>query len=265
MSRSAQATEVHLPEKGELMQLFNRKYPSPKLGWGPRLRLRFGYFSPDDVYESFVDRLVTPDTRWLDVGCGRNVFPSNSALARALAKRCELLVGVDPDATIEENRVVHRRVRMPFEGYRPDTTFNLITLRMVAEHVVDPEGLLASIRAATHPKSLVVIYTPYKWSPVSVITRATPFVLHHPVKRLLWGTETKDTFPVAFKMNTQNALRDLFLKADFDEAGFWYLDDCRTSGRFFIGSLIELSAQWVLRQCGLRYPEACILAVFRRR
>jgi Methyltransferase domain len=253
-----------LPSAEQLARLSHAKFAARRLGWGPRLRKWFGYYTPDDVYEALVEQLVTPRTTWLDVGCGRFLFPSNPPLAKSLSERCKLLVGVDPDATIEENQVVHRRVHMPFERYVPDTTFDLLTLRMVAEHVVDPDGLLASIKASTHPRSLVVIYTPYKWSPVSLLTRSVPFGLHHPIKRVLWRTETKDTFPVAFKMNTRKDLRDLFRKAGFEGVGFWYLDDCRLSGGFLIGNTMELSIQRFLRYCGLRYPELCILAVFRR-
>jgi len=104
--------EFGLPNKEELARLLRTKYPGPNLGWGPRLRFKFGYCTPDDIYEAFIERLVNPSTTWLDVGCGRNIFPSNAALARTLADRCKLLVGVDPDATIEENRFVHRRVRV---------------------------------------------------------------------------------------------------------------------------------------------------------
>src|SRR4028119_1955916 len=46
-------------------------------GWGPRLRDRMGYFTPDDWYEATVWNLVGPTTDWLDVGCGRDLFPSN--------------------------------------------------------------------------------------------------------------------------------------------------------------------------------------------
>jgi hypothetical protein len=39
-------------------------------------------------YEAVVAKLVRPESQWLDVGCGRGVFPSNPRLAQTLAKRC---------------------------------------------------------------------------------------------------------------------------------------------------------------------------------
>ena len=77
------------------------KYGAPEqAGWGPRMRLRFGYFNPDDHYEAMVDRLVTPGSSWLDVGCGRKLIPSNVPLGEELSKRCGLLVGVGPDCCV---------------------------------------------------------------------------------------------------------------------------------------------------------------------
>ena len=82
------------------------------------MRHKFAYFTPDDLYEAMVEKHVTPDTHWLDVGCGRFVFPGNPALAGTLSKRCSRLVGVDPDDTLDENRYVHERVKYSIFNYR---------------------------------------------------------------------------------------------------------------------------------------------------
>ena len=149
---------------------------------------------------------MTVNCEWLDVGCGRYVFPNNINLARILADRCALLVGVDPDETIDENAVVHRRHKTSIENFRSDRTFDLITLRMVAEHFIDPEQVVKSLSQFTKPGGKVVVYTINRWSAVSIITWLTPFKLHHPIKTLLWESEEKDTFPVTFRMNTRGAL-----------------------------------------------------------
>src|SRR2546430_8828263 len=83
--------------KTDLQEVFRIKYGElSTTGWAPRMRFRFNYFSPDDYYETIVAKLVYEGCLWLDVGCGRNIFPSNRSLARLLADRCGLLVGVDP-------------------------------------------------------------------------------------------------------------------------------------------------------------------------
>src|SRR6266436_4382643 len=137
--------------KKDLNEIFHDKYgfDAAAVGWGPRIRSRFGYFTPDDYYEATVSRLVTTGCAWLDVGSGRNVFPGNRKLAQLLAQRCGLLVGLDPDSTIDENDLVHERVRVSVEDYQPDRAFDVVTLRMVAEHVADPEGAVAAFARLT--------------------------------------------------------------------------------------------------------------------
>ena len=226
------------------------------------MRLRFNYFTPDDFYEAAVAKFVTRNCNWLDVGCGRHVFPSNPQLARILADRCALLVGVDPDATVKENAFVHQRVNSSVEDYRCDQAFDLVTLRMCAEHVADPDRAVAALSRLTKPGGKVIIYTINRWSPVPIITWLVPFRLHHPFKRVLWKTEEKDTFPVSYLMNTRKELSRLFQRHDFREFHFAYLDDCRTTSRFWVGQLVELVSWKFLKIVGLKYPENCLLGIY---
>ncbi len=253
------------PEASDLERIFRLKYGEPAdTGWGPRQRHRFGYYTPDDHNEATIDKLVTADTDWIDVGCGRSLFPNNEPLAKELSERCRLLVGVDPDDTLDENPLVHERVKEPIDTFRTDREFDLVTMRMVAEHIADPRATAETLARLVRSGGTVVVYTVYKWSPVPLVTRLMPFGIHHPVKKLLWGTEEKDTFPVVYRMNTRSALKRHFGDAGFDEARFAYLDDCRTFNRFQFLNLCELLSRKALRAVGLRYPEVCILGLYRR-
>jgi 2-polyprenyl-3-methyl-5-hydroxy-6-metoxy-1,4-benzoquinol methylase len=254
-----------LVSRRDLEEVFRTKYgPAETRGWGPRMRLWFNHFTPDDFYEAAVAKLVTRHSNWLDVGCGRHVFPSNPELARALADRCSLLVGVDPDATVNENPFVHQRVNSCVEDYQSDREFDLITLRMCAEHVAEPDRAVAAFSRLSKPGGKVIIYTINRWSPVPIITWVVPFGLHHPIKRLLWKTEQKDTFPVSYLMNTKKDLCRLFQRHGFREFYFTHLDDCRTSSRFWVGQLMELTSWKFLNTLGLRYPENCLLGIYER-
>jgi SAM-dependent methyltransferase len=255
---------IAAPTRAELEAVFRDKYgPAERLGWGSALRLAHGYFTPDDCYEALVARLVTERTRWLDVGCGRHLFPNNEPLARALAARAALLVGVDPDPTLAENPCVHERAACAMEDYDGGSRFDLVTLRMVAEHVADPPRLVAAVARALAPAGLAVVYTVDRFSPAPLLTTVVPLAVRHPIKRWLWRTERRDTFPTRFRMNTRRRLRALFAAQHLAEAGFFRLDDCRTFARFKILLGIELRARRALRAVGLRYPESCLLGVYR--
>lgn len=254
------------PTQEELEELFRIKYGDlSRVGWAPRLRRRWNYFTPDDHYEALVNKLVTRDTVWLDAGCGRFLFPSNPRLAETLARRCAHLTGVDPDATLEENPYVHEKARVLLDDFATPRRYDLVTLRMVAEHIADPERAAESLARLVRSGGRVVVYTVYKWAPIPFLTHLIPFRLHHPVKRVLWGTEEKDTFPVANRMNTRGTLRRLFEARGFDETWFAYLDDCRTLGGFRPTAWLELALWRCLRALRLHYLDVCICGVYRKR
>ncbi|MBK8977511.1 MAG: class I SAM-dependent methyltransferase [Planctomycetes bacterium] len=253
------------PDRQALEQVFTDKFgPPERRGWGPRMRARFGYHTPDEHYEATVAALVGAGTRWLDVGCGRELLPNNRELARRLAGTAARLVGVDPDVTLEENTYVHEKVRLPFDHYETGERFDLLTLRMVAEHVEHPGAVADTIARLLAPGGRVVIYTVYRWSPVPLITSLVPFSWRHGVKRFLWRTEAKDTFPTCFRMNTRGTLRRLFEVRGLQEEWFALVDDCRSLARFKAGLWTELTVRRLCRAVGLGYPERCVLGVYRR-
>lgn len=238
--------------------------PVETQGWGPRMRASFGHATPDDWYEACLDVLVTPATRWLDVGCGRDLFPSNPVTSRRLADRCARLVGIDPDDNINDNPYVHERAQLPIEQYRTDDPFDLVSMRMVAEHVTDPDAAVGALSRVVAPRGLVVVYTVSKWSPAALLAGITPMGFHHFVKRVLWQVEERDTFPTAYRMNTRASLSGVFARHDFREVHYQLVADCRSTTRFRWLNRIELVLEKALRTVGLPYPESCILAVYRK-
>lgn len=253
------------PTAAELKAVFDLKYrQEAQLGSGPKTRLSFGYFNPDDQYEAIVSRLLRPGDSWADVGCGRDIFPSNRPLARQLTSRSGYVFGIDPDPNIRENALISER----FEGLVEDCTsthrFDLITLRMVAEHIVEPERSMRKVAELLKPQGLAVIYTPNRRSPVPLITRLVPNDYHHYFKRLLWDAQARDTFPTAFKLNTRKALARHCAGAGLQEVYFAYLDDCRTFDAYHWLNVAELTVQKMLRSFAIRYPENCLLGVYRK-
>ena len=251
------------PTGEELQALVALKHGDvARAGWGVRRRARFGYFTPDDWYEALVRRLVTSSTRWLDVGGGASAFPHNAPLAQELAKRCALLVGIDPSPNIDANPFVHERARCRIEEYEAEQRFDLATLRMVAEHITDPPRVIAKLRELLGPGGLAVVYTVNRWSPLTLLAAFTPHRLHYPLKRLAWGGDEKDTFPVAYRMNTRRTLRRLFAAGRFEERLFLHLDDLATFSQIKALNWVELTAWRMLRGLGLPYPENCLLGVY---
>ena len=256
---------LRLPDDASLRQMFHQRYgPAGKLGWGPSLRLRHGYYTPDDWYEALVAGLVAPGVRWLDAGCGRELFPNNRGLAEVLSRRCARLVGVDPDPTLQENPWVHEKVALGFDQYDGEHGFDLVTLRMVAQHIADPIACVRAIDRALAPGGLAVVFTVCGLSPMPLLTRLAPMGLRHVVKSWLWGTQPKDTFPTCFKMNSRAALQRRFAEVSRREAAVVRLDDCRTFARFRTLHELELGLRSLCHRFGLPYPEHCLLGIYRK-
>ena len=249
----------------DLAGVFRLKHDDPdRMGWLPRLHKRFGYFTPDEYYEAMVAKLVAPGRTWVDLGCGRDLFPHNRNLAKILSERCGLLVGVDPDDTLNDNPFVHEKARSTIDAYHTPRTFDVLTLRMVAEHIAEPETTLEALARLSAPGSKVVVYTVNLWAPLAVLAWLIPFRFHHAIKRLFWQTEERDTFPVVYKLNTRRRLKDSFARHGFQEVYFSRPDDCRTLSRFRWLHLVELFLWRLLKAVGAGFPENCLLGVYER-
>lgn len=254
-----------LPTDQDLQRHFACLYGDVwKHGWRVRLMHRFGYITAEAQYEATVDRLVSDGDSWLDVGGGTSIFPHNSSLSATLSRRCGLLVGVDPSENLAENPYVHERACCTIEEYKSEHTFDLATLRMVAEHIQAPEPAIESLGRLIKPGGKVVVFTPNRWSPASVAASLLPFRLHQPITRLLWGTKEEDVFPTVYRMNTRRRLCRLFEAGGFREAAFAYLDNCCTFQRFRLSCTAELSLWWLFRKLRLRYPENNLLGVYEK-
>ncbi len=257
------STTEYSPNPDELMALFKEKYGRrAKLGPGPELRLRYKYFTPDDHYEALVKRLLKPGEIWCDVGCGRDIFPSNAALARELADRSGYLYGVDPDDNIKDNPFLSEGFQGIVEDCPTTRRFDLVTLRMVAEHIVDPARALGRVAQLLRPGGRLIIYTPHKWAPMSIVASIVPFSWHNTLKRLLWDTEARDTFPIQYKLNCREDLLRHCSAAGLQELHYERIDDCRVTNNYLALNHIELQVRRWLRTARLAYPEACILAVY---
>lgn len=233
------------------------------MGWSPGRRWDFGYSLAGDVYECFLDSLVTEETRWVDVGGGRSVLPHNSDLSAKLAGRCKSLTSVDPSENVFDNPFAHEKVCSFFEDFQTEKKFNLATFRMVAEHVEKPEEVVRKLEECMEPGGVVVIYTINKYSPIPIITRITPFSWHHRIKKIFWGGEERDTFPVAYKMNSRRELDSLFVGGgQFSLGLFRYLDDVSVTIEYNFLNLIEMYFWRFFKKFGFKYIENNILAVY---
>ena len=264
-TKAAERPRAIVPTAAELDAIWAEKYgPLETMGSVPRSRQRAGYYLPSDVYETIVARQVFDGAMWLDVGGGHSVFPENHLLSKTLAARAGRLVAVDPSDNVHRNPFAHDRVQAMLEDYKTPQTFDLATMRMVVEHVSNPEAFVGALSRLLKPGAAAVVFTVSLWSPVTVLSRVLPFGLHHKIKDVVWGGDEADTFPVSYKMNTRRTLRALFEKAGFTEELFMRRADLSVFGGVRGLRAVEFAAWRTFNRLGLPYPEACLLAVYRK-
>jgi 2-polyprenyl-3-methyl-5-hydroxy-6-metoxy-1,4-benzoquinol methylase len=240
-----------------------RKYSNPMSPYMVA-RLNAGYFSPEDHYEALIDRIVTEKVSWLDVGCGRSPFPNNSNLATELSIRCRRIVGVDPDPSINDNGFVHEQHQLAFEDYFPNSVFDVVTARMVVEHVEDPQKFGAALSRVTSPGSLVVMFTVNWWSLTTLAARFSPIWMHRKLKSALWNSMPRDSFKTEYRMNQREKLRSLMSQAGFMECLFRVLPDASLFWRVPYIRRLELLTYKLALRLRIPYFDTCILAVYRR-
>lgn len=162
-------------------------------------------------FEVLEDHL-TPDTRWLDLGCGHQLMPGWMVDAdqrqRASVDRVASIIGVDPDLdSLRKNSLLRCRLaadaaKLPFA----DASFDLITANMVVEHLPDPESSLKEIGRVMAPGGRFIFHTPNKHYPTTAVASFIPQGIKDRIVSLLDGRQADDVFPVCNKMNDEKAI-----------------------------------------------------------
>ncbi len=99
---------------------------------------------------------------------------------------------------------------------------------------------------------------------MSIVAALVPFRFHLPMKSLIWDVEERDTFPICYRMNTRKTLAYHFGNNQMSEVYFQYLDDCCTTNKFRSLNTIELGVRKIFNKLGFRYPESCVLGIYKK-
>jgi SAM-dependent methyltransferase len=176
-------------------------------------RARYRAMRPDwrssgDQVEALVRGYLTPDSRVLDLGCGRG------GVVELFWRDVKLAAGLDPDSpSLTEHRAqgmpILRGVgeHLPFAG----ESFDLVVCLWVLEHVRQPLTVLSEVARVLRPGGHFVFLTPNLRNPLLLLNRigkVLPSVQTRFVSRF-YGRRESDTFPVQYRANTVGILREL--------------------------------------------------------
>jgi hypothetical protein len=255
--------------KNDALFLFKKLYFKENCSIGRTINFMYRqkYIPPEFFYESLINKLVNDKSVWLDIGCGGTLFPFDLSMSKEISNRAKLLFGIDPDDNIKKNEIVHKKEQTCLENFNTNQKFNLITSRMVAEHVEFPIKFVRKIASMTEKNGLIVIYTVNKFGWVTFLTNITPFKVHLFFQKLLWRVEgDNDTFPTYMRMNTKKSLDKIFINNGFEPASFKYLEDASIFYRFFKPIYwLEIKLQKLLTITCLHLFKNNLIAVYRKK
>ncbi len=224
------------------------------------------------LYTALLEKLIAPDTRWLDAGCGHQLSDGwNIVEEQDVVKRAACVIGCDASLhSIRKHRSVNRKVvstleELPFQ----DGEFNLVTLNMVAEHLSNPKRALHEMARVLAPNGHLVVHTPNCAGYYMILMRVGKALLPRSavlsLARFLEYREPEDVFPTSYRINTRKQLCDLMQEVGLLEEQVLLPTDRPLF--YFVAPLcaLELLATRTLDRCSLKqFVAPAILGIYRR-
>ena len=216
-----------------------------KVYWALERAITPGAESSQNQYARIVTSHVKPTSRWLELGCGHQLWPDWIAGQTETARAASLLVGLDPDLeSLKRNQFVHHRVaglQLPFV----DGSFNLVTANMVFEHLEDPAAVLREIRRVLTPDGVCIFHTANALYWQTVLGRWLP----QPIKNMLvWFSERRDAadvYPTHYRINTAGAIQRVLQQAGFAADQVLMLNTSSAGRILLLGPLVVLELLWI--------------------
>ncbi len=169
-------------------------------------QLQSGWRPATEVYADLVRDQLQPDSRVLDIGCGRG------GLVEQLAHPLDQIVGIDPDwQSLREHRLALPRVgglgELPFA----DGSFEVAFASWVLEHWAEPARDLREIGRILAPGGTFIFITPNLRHPLIRLNAALNAFsdLQKPLVSQLYDRAEDDTFPVYYRANDTSTLAQL--------------------------------------------------------
>lgn len=218
------------------------------------LRINPDYRNRWEIYDSILDKLITSDTVWLDIGCGKNEMVADFGRKAKIAAGIDV---IDDKERVPASFIIADIRNIPFSSGCAD----LITMRMVVEHLKKiPEDFSEIIRLLA-PGGKLLVLTTNTLSPVIFLPRLLPFHLKRWIIRKIYGVDEREVFPTYHRFNNPLKMRTQLKNMELREIclteqvhldkplltalfGFWY---CITELR------------------GLKLFKSNILAIFQKR
>lgn len=160
-------------------------------------RYRFDY----ELYTEFLEGILDPEVKWLDAGCGRNLWVDEYRVV-------ELGLGVDrmlhPNLKGRERFVLGDLSLLPFK----DGVFNLITCRSVVEHLSHPLVVFQQFHRALGRGGTLLVQTTNRLAPLVFVANLLPWSWKRTLIELLAGVPEQDIHATPHRFNSPDTFEE---------------------------------------------------------
>jgi len=216
-----------------------------RLYWKLETLIDPGVVSSQYVYRDVVDAAVTPDTDWLDLGCGHSLFPDWIRGQSELVDRARSTAGIDYTVdALGKHSSIRRLVAgditaLPFASQ----AFDVISSNMVMEHLRQPVPALAEIARILRPGGRLIFHTPNLWFYQIRLATLVPDRLKRRLVAFGERRADSDIFPTYYQMNTARAIHTVARRAGFRvielrKVNTSSISDIFLFGPFVVGALL---------------------------
>jgi SAM-dependent methyltransferase len=222
------------------------------------------------AYRQQLEQLVTPTTRWLDLGCGHQLLPTwmedGTVAAAALIARAPLVIGLDQvPSQLAKHTTIRRRVaadiaRLPLR----DEVFDLVSANMVLEHVADGARLLSEVSRVTAPGGRFVFHTPNRRFYQIALSTWVPQAIRRRAASVIEGREMDDVFPTHYRINTRPAIEALAASGGWTVEEMRFVNSGLTMTRVPPLALIEIGVTRLLETSALAGGRSNLVVVLRK-
>jgi ubiquinone/menaquinone biosynthesis C-methylase UbiE len=212
--------------------------------------------------------VLQPDARWLDLGCGHQVFADwMTREEREVIGSCRVAVGIDRDwEGLRGHAGITRRVlgdltQLPFA----DASCDVVSANMVVEHLETPTTVLTEVHRILAANGTFVFHTPnyHHWG--TMIAAALPDGLKKRLIRWLEGRAEADVFPTHYRMNTALAVRRLADRCSFDVVMLQHVSSSATLQMLGPLVLLELLYIRLIARAALAPLRSGLVVILRKR
>lgn len=216
---------LHLEKQNQLREQYRALRPS----WRPAT----------EQYAQLVRDSLSPDSRLLDIGCGRG------GLVEQLTHPVTQMFGVDPDFdSLVEHRIEIPRTQTMGQLPFASNQFDVVMASWVLEHWDNPLVDLQEISRVLRPSGRFIFITPNASHPLLKLNRllARTDQIQKRLVSLLYGRDEDDTFPIRYRANTYEDIYRLASLAHLSVETMYGIED--PTYLAFHPTMLPILARW---------------------